>query len=370
MAGNSAIFKNMKIITILISGLLLLLHVSCDKKEFEYGKEPYNVIESFKIKGYGTIDSIQAVIAGDSILIYWDVAVEQPATITPTIVIPATATLTPASGEAVAFSEETEYTVTAEDGTIRTYRLKPKINQPIPVITKVPTAFEWNPAKTQTIRIAGEYFLEGGDTSAIKVYAQRIRDGFEFGLPLIKQQVTQTNISATIPAFTAEQDSGRHNIFVKIGQVVSPPTEVWLTQPNYSHLMFGKVSLEEDGQPVSPGDILTVNYSLSDNYGGIIARYYTDQNLKSVTLRLKKGNSGATVPYADMNNVVSVKDNKVKFIVPEETPIGYYIEAVAPQFKYMANAENLYEYYQGYTSTGVPAKLTTDQTVVVAKQSE
>ena len=329
--------------------VLATLLTGCQKTELEYEKRPYKAILGFDLAGYNGLDSVRAVIMDDDILVYWDITVEKPLRITPRIVVSEAASISPASGEEVDFSESTVYTVTAEDGTIKEYRLKPVLNQAIPTLTNMTARLTWHPVRTQTLRITGEYFLAGGDTSAIQVYAKRVRDGFEFELPLIKEQVTQTNISVTVPKFTAEQDSGRHNIYVRIGNVTSGVKELWLSQPGASHLI-SSATFEDVGKPIFAGDTLTLTYSLSDDYGGMIARYYTAENLRRVYLQVASGNSGWTFPY-DMENAVSVQGGKVRFVVPEIPPtvVGWHVIAVGPGFKFNVNATDFN--YDGFMVT-------------------
>jgi len=112
-----------------------LCFLSCQKTNYDQLKRPYTDVLSFKIASeYKGIDSLNAVISGDSISIYWDPATPLPNTITPSIQVAAGATILPASGQAVPFNNKTVFTVTAEDGTTKTYRLAPQTNHPVPVI--------------------------------------------------------------------------------------------------------------------------------------------------------------------------------------------------------------------------------------------
>lgn len=294
----------------------LVVSQSCTETEYEQLLRPYNAIERFRIAGYGDIDSIKAVISGDSIVLYWPEDYEAPSTVTPTIAVSAGAIISPASGEAVAFSENTVYTVTAEDGTTRQYRLIPQFNQPIPVVIGTsPVSYAW--LATNNLTITGQYFLATGDKSDIRVYAQRLRDGFEFDLLVDTANSSQTSLSVSLPPFTTALDTGRHRIYVQVGNFDSNYADIWLRQPLQASLTI-TAALAQTGQPIHPGDMLTVNYSISDNYDGAITRYFAPENFTNISLRVHPLPYNAT-SYRALNNISisSITDTQFKFVLPE-----------------------------------------------------
>ncbi|NIG56391.1 hypothetical protein [Chitinophaga sp. Cy-1792] len=99
------------------------------RKETEYAPSPYKEIESFSVATSANTMMLGAV-DGDSILIYWPSYISQPATVMPEIKVSGKATITPASGTAIALATGTKYTVTAADGSKKAYFLKLIINQP------------------------------------------------------------------------------------------------------------------------------------------------------------------------------------------------------------------------------------------------
>jgi sugar lactone lactonase YvrE len=118
--------------TIIGSCALLAIAGGC-KKEYRNAASPYNEITSFRIAYNGT-DSLKAAIAHDSIIVYWSGFEAVPDSVTPTILISENARIYPASGQKVALTTGTEYTVTAQDSSRATYHLVLKVYQDQPVI--------------------------------------------------------------------------------------------------------------------------------------------------------------------------------------------------------------------------------------------
>lgn len=248
----------------MLFGLLFLATAfsACKKTEYEQLMRPYNNIERFTISGYGELDSIGAVVAGDSIKVYWSGDTELPQKIRPSVKVSAGAAISPASGEEVAFSESTVYTVTAEDGTVRKYVLKPVVSKAIPVLAGFVNELNWNYSgpdwqwgNGKKLKINGQYFLHYNDASSVKVYAQRLRDGYEFDLPVDPEQTTSTQVALDLPKLTAELDSGMHRIWVKVGDFPSNGLDVWIAQPQIADITKS-VTLREAGQPIYIGDSL------------------------------------------------------------------------------------------------------------------
>jgi hypothetical protein len=241
--------------------LILIIATSCKKTEYEHEKSPYNNIKQFIIAG-STGDSTKCLISGDSIIIYWNPDVALPANITPSIVVDGKATISPASGATVPFNENTMYTVTAENGDVKTYRINVVLSMPIPAISRVSTPLTW--LNSSQIYIYGEYFLANNDTSEIEAYMQRVSDGFEIPLELVRSRTTNYTLVANLPEFTAEQDTGLHKLFVKTGERVSPGIDVQLLTPSISYVTR-ESSFVQDGQDIHAGDWLTINYTATDS---------------------------------------------------------------------------------------------------------
>lgn len=191
---------------------------SCTKTEYEQTKLPYNEITKFGIKSFTEGDSIQAVISGEELIIYWDKAVAIPERITPAIAVSKGASVSPASGQAVAVTENLSFVVTAEDATTKAYKVRFILQTPSPIILSSNNAtwLQWFSGSSPVV-INGQYFLAGGDPSAIRVFARRASDGFEFDLVTPAESIKSTSIMAKLPEYTAAMDTGRHDIKLSIG---------------------------------------------------------------------------------------------------------------------------------------------------------
>lgn len=286
-----------------IAVLFTILLLAC-KKEYVNEKMPYNSIESFTIKGY-TGDSVNAVINNGSIIIYWSADAAIPATIKPVITVSPHAAISPASGTEVVFSESTQYTVTAEDGTQQVFHLKPVLDKAIPKISSINSnSLEWI-TDTQLV-VSGEYFLSG-DTSDVHVYAQRMSDGFEFDMNIDYKQLTMTNITANLPLYTNMQDTGLHKIWVKIGDRVSDYKIINIRYPDIYYNNVLHLAFSEAGQTMQPGDSLTLKYW--DDYNGAVTKWYTQRFTRIVFEN-----------YSFEAAALSQTDSTIKFRLPD-TPI-------------------------------------------------
>lgn len=145
--------------TLFVLLLSLTVFSACKK---EYTDFPYHDIEQFEVS-IDEKNNIEAVVKGDSIILYWPPFVNMPDSITPKITVSERASILPASGKKVAFSDKTTYTVTAQDGNTRVYHLKRMNNQPL---------FNFELARTMVrggpFLLSGSYFV--ADTSKTRVY--------------------------------------------------------------------------------------------------------------------------------------------------------------------------------------------------------
>lgn len=316
------------------TGLLIALMMgvfftlSCQKTKYEQIKRPYSDIQHFSLAGYGDLDSINAVISGDSIVVYWNAGVASPTKIKPTIAVSNGATISPASGQEVDFSEATVYTVTAEDGTKREYKLKPVFNVAIPVLFSMPVRYRW--AQMTPLTILGEYFFSTGDASTIKVYAQRVRDGFEFDIPIDVAQTTATQINARLPLMTAELDTGLHRIYVKVGNFASNSMEVYLARPSIynDQLMVTSAAIAEPAPPLKLGDSLTIVWNINGLSPDVFERFYPQSNIVNLWLYMQNpAGNGELVELSSTDYVVS--GNKIKVHLGGSLGIvGYFVRNI------------------------------------------
>ncbi|PWV50792.1 IPT/TIG domain-containing protein [Chitinophaga sp. S165] len=289
-----------QLVPALCIGAFLLLQ-GCSKTEYEYEKRPYKNIETFALVGYAG-DSINATINNGEIIIYWAAETNIPATIKPNIVVSPSATISPASGTEVVFSTATIYTVTAEDGSKQTYRLKPVINHAVPRISQIsPNNLHWI-SGTQ-VNVSGEYFLSG-DTADVHVYAERLSDGFEFDLPIDYTKLTMTNIVANLPEYSDILDTGVHKIRVKIGNRISDEKLVNIRMPDIDFSGLLHLTFENAGQQVSAGDSVTLKFW--DDYNGNVSKWYAKKFTKLVIEN-----------YQFEANALIQTDSTIKFKIPD-----------------------------------------------------
>ncbi|MEE1896963.1 hypothetical protein V1389_01355 [Flavobacterium rakeshii] len=95
----------------------------------------YTHIESFSIDGFMENEPLYAAITENEIIVLWSAYHPLPETISPTIILPEGATVSPASGTEIPFVEGTVYTVTSEAGTTKDYTLRIDIRQQEPTYT-------------------------------------------------------------------------------------------------------------------------------------------------------------------------------------------------------------------------------------------
>lgn len=313
-------------ITTIIPFILLVIGVSlqsCKKTELEYEQSPYNSIKRFTVLG-STGDSTRCLINGDSITVFWNPDVALPSSIRPSIVVEPGAVISPGSGESVPFNRNTVYTVTAQNGTVKTYRLTPSQTVPFPVVSGV-NAAAW--LSTTQLNITGEYFLANTDTSAVQVYMQRVSDGFEFPLTLIKQLTTNYSLRVTLPPFSTEHEVGLHRLYVKAGSRIARPYNVNMLVPAINYVT--RVSdFSQKGKDLHAGDEVTVTYTATDNYGGAIAKHYNTSGVQSLLLFIDYDNMPAVTDF-------TITENTIKFKIPDsiKSHIGKEITQVRLLFK-------------------------------------
>ena len=313
-----------------IAVLAFFVLQACTKTKTEYEKRPYSSIESFVVMGYAG-DSVTATINNGDIIVYWAAEATMPATIRPNISVSPFATISPASGTEVAFNTETVYTVTAEDGSKQTYRLKPVINNAVPKISDIsPVTLLW--ISSTKVTVSGEYFLSG-DTADVHVYAQRLRDGFEFDLPIDYSKLSMTSITANLPAYSDIQDTGMHKIWVKIGDRISDEKTINIRQPDITYTGMVNLSFEEAGKTLVAGDSMTLK--ITDNFNGDVMKWYAKKFTKVVIEN-----------YVFEAAALTQTDSTIKFRLPDEpivrTPSNVIIYYPGPFYnqEYLARILN------------------------------
>lgn len=315
--------------------VMLVVLASCSKKEIELEKRPYTDIFNFKIaSSILGVDSLSGVVSGATIQIYWDPTMDKPAQISPIIQIAKGATIKPASGEAVPFSDETQYTVTAEDGTKQIYQLKLIMNVPVPNVSLFKTTSNvvaWGHAvnfsflnmtigtkranhvfvdqdqtsdvvkmynslgstnetvsypleavsESHRVNIEGEYFISGqGSGGKFRVFIKRLKDGFEIETPI--ETLTENKIVAVFPKYTAELDTGMHQLVFQMNGREFKGPEVKINAPAPAYLK-GDFKFHQQGQLLKEGDDIKLSFdNIHDDFDGSITRFYPLSKLTSV----------------------------------------------------------------------------------------
>ncbi|WP_312191964.1 hypothetical protein [Sphingobacterium sp.] len=374
-------------ISILSTGLLMtgLLMNSCKKTTYEQIKRPYNDLLSFKIaSSVDGLDSLNAVIAGDSISIFWDPAQALPTTISPALAVSAGATVSPASGQAVPFSTNTQYTVTAEDGSTKTYRVRPVFNIPIPTITKFsttastvawgqtllnsfqilnapyPSGFYYFAGTDQTaemldmyysrgatkvqlpletfvekhkITIDGEYFLTGqGGSDDFRVFIKRLKDGFEVESDI--ESVTENKIISAFPKYSSVQDTGAHQLFLQINGRTFEGEKIQISAPGAGYLR-GDFKFQELGQPLKLGAEVTLSFdNIRDDYDGKVVEYYDLKKMQSVEYIFSLPGSSAIANMNIRAADLTIEGNKIKHKVTQGMLNSPSLPLVAISFVY------------------------------------
>jgi len=314
-------------ILLLLAGVLVTA-ISCTKTEYEKIKQPYNDILHFEVAGYGDLAKVIGVVEAGKITVYWTGSGERPVTITPVIKVSDAATVSPASGTAVPFNAETRFTVTAEDGTQKVYQLNPVFNTAIPVLLDITdTRIGW--VESKELNLVGQYFFGSGDTADIKVYGQRMSDGFEFDIPVKGVSVTPTSFKATLPVFSAALDSGMHKIWVKVKGELSGVKEVYFEQP-WLRNTNPNFSLVENGQTIRPGQELTLDCNFTDNFNGNVSKYYKGKAKNLVLIFRNSANQNANITITEFAST----DTQIKFRLPADMTnlLGRYLVQINVRF--------------------------------------
>src|SRR5690606_25366003 len=264
----------------------------------EYPDLPYAEIETFTIEDANG-DPLQAVIKEDEIIIYWTPLEDEPETIRPVITLSERASISPASGEAVPYNAATAYIVTAQDGSRKTYTLRPEGGQPIPYLkTGLATEIYIN----NSFSIAGDYFLP--DTDRTKVYL--LADEQEYELREFNS-LTNAVINLSIP-ITTELDTGYYEVKVVTGRYTLTAKErIHLNAPNLSSLL-DRTKLPSN---LSPGQTFSVYFTQEE-----ALKFYQEEDFT------------ARMEYSD-NTPVRNFDPKVRFISATEVQVTIPKDIVA-----------------------------------------
>jgi hypothetical protein len=227
---------------------MALASVSCKK---EYASYPYNAIETF-VTADPSGTTLSAAIVDDNIIIYWPPLQPVPDSITPVIGISKKASIMPASGVKVAFSETTTYIVTAQDGKTRTFTLKPSVNQPN-------ISFEDPDGNKLQIgawfNLLGEYYIT--DTTKTKLYLLNDRNNKVIQLPLSAASIfTYSRITIAVP-FDGTVDTGYYHMQLVSGERSVTKGPYYVDRP---FMINAGYTFPARGSILHRGEEITVTY--------------------------------------------------------------------------------------------------------------
>lgn len=284
--------KNMKYL--LLVCLITLLTWSCKK---EYTKMPYNDIEKFTITD-NTGAVLKAAIQDNKIIIYYPPFQTVPDSIKPQITVSTGATVSPASGARQLFRSGLKYTVTAEDGSTKTYELQSAINQP-PI-----TFITGNTTLGALLGLSGEYFIP--DTTNTKIYLIG-SDKKETRIPgKLLTKLTASSISASLPA-SLGVDTGQYNVKLVSGQRTAVQGPITLA-PAFQKFSFPNITTIKRGEEYSVTD--------TSGYAMIIKRYGPNIN-RGLKLYI---NNNTYVPVT----LTKLTGDVCSFRIPADCPLGFF----------------------------------------------
>jgi len=293
-----------------LSFLVLILASNACKKE--YTDFPYSKIESFNIKvSDGT--TLSASIVGQDILVYWPPFQEVPASVSPVISVSERATVSPASGTSVAFTEATSFKVTAQDGTVSTYNLKPVFTQPdfnsftLTGSSVFGTTNLFRINSTIVVRTT-DYLI--ADTSKTHVYLEAT-NGKRYQMPV--SSVTSTRVTSTVATANTFPPIGTEfkvNVVSGIKSVTGTTNYVMApAAPTMALTLFAAQTVQRGGSFTLTG--------VGD------ASYFTAASLAT-------SSTGTYYPLT----ISARNGNSITFTIPSDFPTGTYL-----YFKYSYTAD-------------------------------
>jgi hypothetical protein len=198
---------------VLLFSLFSIILFACKKEYTEY---PYTDLLQFSVKDTAGA-TLKAVIKDQDIIVYWPPFQSVPDSVSPVIAVAERAAILPASGKKVPFKDGFTYTITAQNGTVKTYTLKPAINQPVPQISITTTA-----AIGTAFSIQGDYILP--DISKTRIFLIS-NTGLETPLSNF-YSISQISIGVYLP----EVPAGKYQLkMINGNHVVLPKDSVAIT---------------------------------------------------------------------------------------------------------------------------------------------
>lgn len=288
-----------------IAVVLLGLFTACRKESPDF---PYAEIVSFNVVDANG-NPLKGVIENNEIIIYWPPEQEIPERITPQIIVSDRASVQPASNTQVAFADGTNFTVTAQDGTTRSYSLKKIVNVPKPYITSFGGL---------TINNDKQFILVGGQLSFRGDYFN-IAEG-QLKVFLVKSNGQEVEIPL------ATNNSPVSVRAVPDVSAIGVYTAVRMESQPYSIITESDFEVIEDPRPSLTPLTEAIHLRRGQEYK------LTGKNMEQVIgLGLNNENSNE---YLNVD-IIEALQSEITFRIPENFPIEAY---QALQFEFEPNA--------------------------------
>ncbi|HEX8019847.1 hypothetical protein [Mucilaginibacter sp.] len=330
--------KHILYLSFIVSVFMLL--GSCKK---EYVKTAYNNVEEFTIADSAG-NKLKASIVGDSIRLYWPPFQTVPTNVAPQISVSSGASISPASGISVAFKKGISYTVTAQDGSKKTYFLVPMINQPAPVFS----------INESSINQAGYLFLKGQyfipDTSQTKLFLVNTA-GKQISLSL-KNALSFNSLAITIKLpNNLSIDTGNYKLKLINGSntVVKGPFHIG--PADFSSFLLS-ASFNQAGKTLKIGDEISISYVISE----LGKKYYpgTFGNLQLMVRPVNGSSEGYDDVYYDIPLSGQDGQTLLKYKLPADVVPGSII-LMMPNYEIASSGEIGYPYYWDGTTEPLTA---------------
>lgn len=300
--------------------LALCICMACTKEQAKY---PYNNLVQFSIDNVEG-STLKGVIQDDQIIVYWPPYLAIPDSVSPGIITADKALVLPASGSKVAFTAQTTYTVTAQDGSKKTYHLKPVINQPLFYIRQLNTT---QLLFGDVLVVGGDFFIP--DTNQTKVYivgSDKKEIQLHYGAPYDNVALcTQTGLWLTIP-------SAIHDT------VPSIPFDSYRVK-----VVSGLRTITFD-QVVKPAFMMpyATDVSPSQAAAGDVVTLTAGRALVGITGATLVGPQNESTQYTC--EIISYNKDAIKIKLPAGVPAGEYWELDLKSTAYGADVAPLYLY--------------------------
>jgi len=312
---------------------------SACKKEYETALTPYTEITSFKIPYNAGKDTIVAAVDGENIYVSWPGSTEWPIpeTVAPIINISKNASISPASGTAIALKDGLQYQVKAQDGTIKTYTIKlsngsllPSFRDEETQITAIVGQSNFSiPMNNLTLDGSDSLYLVNDQNKAYKLMLNKVENG------LIIFYVDQQDGSGIPSGDYYAQVMNKFGIPVKSSKkFVSVTVDQALPYVYFNHAKEWQVKRGEiinlparHLNKTSDIRVVNLNYtedgfpnSLSLNFLGI------SDDLKSIKVQIPE--DAPIGISSDLNNGISIRVRLDRFITQVTPYYNYPIKIV------------------------------------------